>query len=231
MSATTIQILADRSDAVFVKVVRTQNDATQDTHTEVVNVATLYGATWSLTTDGNTAGMGVNPFQPGEVVAGVSSGAVGFVVAWEPSQNTLFITNNTANTFANGEKVVGQLTHNFVMLANANAVALVPAQLDIESMWFSVEEAASLQVEWEGVNNTNTAAYFTAVNLVETGYYGKNALQMLIRTPVGSNTFTGNGSIAVTSLGLAANGGYTVVLELHKTKGFSPVPDERTARQ
>jgi hypothetical protein len=72
--------------------------------------------------------------------------------------------------------------------------------------------------------------------LSENGYFGKNALAALFAGSKSANndgvtnstfSFSPNGSIAVSTLGLAGNTGYTLVIEFRKGEGYSVIPDER----
>lgn len=234
----TVQILKDTAEALIVKLTMEQADGTPEAHVEKINVATLSCLTYLLNFDGNVASVGQNGFIPGERINGANSNAEAVVVRYQPESNTLYVVNLTGNsTFANGEVVTGRMSNSHVTLAVANTQVAPARSLDFESIWFSVAESGRLSLEWEGLiaqnsNVANTNAYFvTAATLFESGYFGKNALAALFPQQTlavnGSVTFTGNGSIAVSTLGLVANGGYTVVLEMRKGSGFSPIPDDR----
>jgi hypothetical protein len=229
MAELTTQVLKDTSDALIVKWVNVAN--TGETHTEKVNCAALVAAVHDLTTDGNSAiSLSDNGWVPGETVVGNTSGVQAQVVAWNYTSNVLSVTHLQANgsntAFANGESVRGLLSNSHFLLASQTEPN---RSLDIESLWFTISPNGRVAIEWEGLTNAS-AAYVTAAALFDTGYFGKNELATLFVQPaVDANTanFSPNGSISVTTAGMGANGGYTIVAEFRKGNGFSSIPDSR----
>lgn len=221
-NSNTLQVLKDSAETLIVKLT-CESDATQEAHVEKINVATLACTAWNLVTDTNTTGISPVGFVPGELLTGNTSGATAYVVRWIPSACTLYVTSKTGN-FANSERVTGALSKSFVVLGVPGQVAPVRA-LNLEAVWYSIPTGTRLSIEWEGVSNVPAAAYTTAVTLFDTGQFDKQSLAVF-PVPPSTNAFTSNGSISTSTLGMTANGGYSVVVQFRKAAGFSLVPNQ-----
>ncbi len=229
MAEITVQVLKDTTDALIVKFVNSGN-ASAEVAVEKVNAASLSYATFALNSNSlSNVHISESGWVAGEYVVGATTGIKASVIAWNYATNALAVVGVQANssggvTFGNGELITGMLTNSHFLMAN---VASPVRSLDFESIWFCIPSGARVDIQWEGVTNAAVNAVFTAASLYGTGYWGKNELAGIFKAPASSNTFTANGSIALSSVGLTANGGYTVVVEFRKGDGFSPIPDER----
>jgi hypothetical protein len=225
--AAQVQIVKDTGDAAIVRLTFT-SAGSQESGVVKVDPATLANRAYTLAVNSNTSlwSVGSNGFVPGEYVRNANAALFSAqVISFDPIAALFTLINVTDAGHANGDIVVGSLTRNQVPLLAAAANA-TPAILDIESIAYAVTGNGTVSVTFLGANS-NVA---TAAVLSGSGYFGKNALATII-TPAANNdanaAFTANGQIAVTTSGIPSGGGYTILLELRKTRGFAFVPDER----
>lgn len=210
------QVLEDGSSRVMTKHIYHANTAVQEADVLKVNVATLSSRTLILNTTNAAAGMVQYGFVPGEMVTGNTSNAHGFVIGWVPpvGANGGILTVMVANgTFSGTEQVTGDRMKTTMPLASVTD----PTHLiHIESIWWSVQGTGKVEVEWGGAGST----YKTAMVLAGEGYWGDNALNGIISNDIASP----NGNVYVSTHGLAAGGGYSLILRFQKGAGFAQHP-------
>jgi hypothetical protein len=158
-------------------------------------------------------------FVPGEPLTGLTSGAIGYVRDWNPSIGRLNVVVDSG-TFAAAETVQGNTFNNSIIVASI----IVPTYVvDVTSVTYSVTGAnAKVALEW-----ANSSASVTMTTLSGSGYIGRNNnnnLSMrftLAQVPALTNP---NGNIYISTYGIPAKGGYSVLLELRKAAGFAQRP-------
>lgn len=210
-----VHILVDDARRTVVKLWLHQDTAGDEADVLKVNVATLAARTLILaTTNVATQQSG---FVPGEQVTGGTSGATAFVVFWTPSSlaanGALTVTSNSA-AFTNGETITGAVSGHSAVLANP-ATTVPTYVLDITSIWYSISAGAKVDLVYDDGGTKRPI-----LPLFGNGYYGKNDFG--VKVP--NNTAVPNGNLYVSTYGVGAKGGYSIIVELKKVKGFAPRP-------
>lgn len=223
-----VEILRDTHTTLLTKVSYYSAGTSDQASNLVINVATLQFRTMILT------GTLANPTAPislipGEVVTAVD-GCAGYVVQhWTPN-TTHFIARvmlaNSAAQFSNNDVLTGDRSNNAFTVGAAGAVS-EQAILGLAAAWWSVTGAAATSVGIE-FDNANTSLTDEAVRVAGTGYFGKNNLPELILPALATRTVNSSigatGNIDISTYGIAAKGGYTLVLEFRKVAGFAGRP-------
>jgi len=213
-STANVQFIVDTDKKTTVKCVYFTTDGTQEASALKVNVATLKARVWTLTVNvaavNATAQLG---FTPGEKFT-TNDANVGYVVDYTRAANvgTLRVVGaNGATTFASAANLTSNAT---ALSVGIDAAAGGTPLVSIAGLSYSISPGGVMQVQWGGTTNSD------AVILTGTGYMGKNELS----APVLNNNGAATGNLIISTYGLANNGGYTVVFELHKVRGWSSKP-------
>lgn len=203
-----IQILEDNHSYTVVKCLFHTTTANDEVDALKINVATLIGQTRVLTLTANSSA-----WVPGEMITGNTTSATAFVKDWAPATNALTVVLGTG-TLSNTEGITGDMLKR---TAAINGTITIPQHLvDIRSILWNITAPAKIEVEWGLANGS----FSPAITLAESGYFGENSLPSQIK-----NDATGpNGNIYVSTHGLTAKGGYSLILELSKQAGFAQRP-------
>lgn len=211
----TTVILVDTASRAVVKDVLYMTGANDQSARLVVNCDVLQGRTMILT------GILGTPLAPlglisGEVVT-AQDAVVGYVgQQWTPNTTHKVIEvilASSAAPFSNNDVLTGDRSNNAFTVAAGGAVSVTP-KVSIIGAWWSVNGSpnTSISVEFVGADCAFTAS--------GTGWFGKGNLPEAI-TSVGASA---NGNISVSTYGILAKGGYTLVLDLRKEQGFGQRP-------
>ena len=223
-SANTVitDILRDSASLLLVKCLYFGTGTTDEASSLKVNVNTLVGRTMTLT---GTLAAPTRPisFIPGELVT-AGDGTTGYVCQhWTPN-TTHFITqivlSNSQVQFSNNDVLTGDRSNSVFTIGAAGAAA-DPAHMSLLSAVWSVcgGAATSVSVEWDNANNTFTDE---AIRFSSSGWFSKQNLTESIKSAHRANGATGN--IKVSTYGVGAKGGYSLILEFRKEHGFAQRP-------
>lgn len=206
-----VTILVDDDRHTIAKIWTFQETAGDESSVLKVNASTLVARTLILTTP-NTATPSFD-FMPGEIVTGNTSGATGYIVESTPLSQTVIIGILTG-TFSNTEIITGAESNCSITL---NTITVPAYVLSIDQVWFDIPDSVVVGLEFDN-NGTPT----TVLPLTDQGIYGRaefwNGLKI-------NNLFNpSNGNLYVSTYGLGAKQAYSVVVELHKDKGFAQRP-------
>lgn len=211
-----IQILEDSPDSATVLLMHHTTTASQETDALKINVATLEGRVLTLVTSNVTPGQA--DFIPGETVTADPSGAEGYVLSWTPSSltaNGSLVVGIVSGAFANGDTVTGARYGAEVEVVDT----VVPDYtMHITGAWWTLSPGARVELEWKG----NTVFSTALLLMSETGSLSKN--QMESTTILNRAESPRDGNLYLTTLGLTANSGYSILLELRKGEGFASRP-------
>lgn len=223
-----VETLRDTHTTLLAKVAYFSAGTSDQVSNLAINVATLQYRTMLLT---GTLASPTSPISliPGEVVT-AQDAAAGYVVQhWTPNA-THFIARvvlaNSQVQFSNNDVLTGDRSNNAFTVGAAGAVS-EQAILGLVSAWWSVTGAAATSVGVE-FDNANTSLTDEAIRVAGTGYFGKNQLPELILPAAATRTVNSSigatGNIDISTYGIAAKGGYTLVLEFRKVSGFAGRP-------
>jgi len=223
-----VEILRDTHTTLLAKVSHWNVGTTDQASNLAINVATLQYRTMLLT---GALASPTRPISliPGEIVT-AADGCVGYVSQhWTPNA-THFIARiilaNSQVEFSNNDVLTGDRSNNAFTVGAAGAVS-EQAILGLVSAWWSVTGAAATSVGVE-FDNANTSLTDEAIRVAGSGYFGKNQLPELILPAFATRTVNSSigatGNIDVSTYGVAAKGGYTLVLEFRKVAGFAGRP-------
>jgi hypothetical protein len=211
----TTVILIDTASRAVVKDVLYLVTAGDVSARLVVNAATLAGRTMTLT--------GVPTFNPapaagpipGETITS-AGGTKGYVVGTLNAAHTTFqaVLANSQVAFANGDVLTTE-TSNVTFTVGGSGAVLNPAKVSIVGAWWSISGNSTGSVI--SVEFANSDCAFTASG---TGWFGKGNIPEAI-TP--GNAYA-TGDILVSTYGLSAKSGYTLVLDIRKELGFAQRP-------
>lgn len=215
-TANSVQILSDTATRTVVKCIYFTSDSTVETDVLKVNVETLTYRTFTTVLQSKP------PVRAGQTVTGGTSNATAIVSDWISTTNTVVVTQFSGNTaFAQNEVLT--FTYGNTTIATANTVASgsafgTPARiLDITSVWYSVDTDMTVQLGFGG--NNGSAYVAPSMFLTGSGYFGKNALPAQVLND--ATAPTGNFYIS-SAIESGRQGGYTVIVEFRKSKGFAP---------
>lgn len=224
----TTEILKDTHNSVLAKVSYYSAGTSDQASNLAINVSTLIGRTMTLT---GTLARPTDPISmiPGEVVT-AQDNCAGYVLQhWTPN-TTHFIVRvvlaNSASQFANSDVITGDRSNNALTVTSSGA-ASDQAVLALTGAWWSVtgNSQTSVAVEFDNANSTLTDE---AIRVSGTGYFGKNALPESIlpaaATRYVNSSIQTTGHIDVSTYNINAKGGYTLVLEFRKERGFGGRP-------
>ena len=215
-NSNTVQIISDSSSKTVVKMTLVAaTGALNESDQLKVNVATLVGRTLVLqTTNGAVSATG-SGFVPAERVVGGTSGAIGYVKDWVPpsaTANGVLTIVIDSGTFQSSETLTGDRGY-------------APTILNITTPTYVAHVAA---VEWAisgsalvALEYANSSGKVQACVLSGQGSLGKNAG---IATSLKNAVPNTDGNLYVSTANVAANGGYTLIVELHKGQGFAGKP-------
>jgi hypothetical protein len=156
-------------------------------------------------------------FIPGETLTASPGGAICYPFNfWEVGTDWYLqvVLANSAVQIANNDVLLGDRSGATFTVTNDGAVPDRPV-VSIIGAWWSVNGSPNTSIS---VEFANADCAFTASG---TGWFGKGSLPEAIRTGVPANA---SGDISVSTYGLLAKGGYTLVLDLRKEKGFGQRP-------
>jgi hypothetical protein len=227
-NTSTVQILSESCDHIMVRLLMHQVTAGDANSVLVVNADSLTHRTQILT---------INPavrFPPGVEITGNDSLASAYVCYNIDANNIVVTLQDSANAtgFDTNDHIVGNregtgntsYTHETSVGANVTAVVSPPRKLTIDSLLWSIQGGSIGGAGSEakvGIEFANSSAFYTAITLTGDGYYGRNDLDAPL-TPDPLPNF--NGNIYVSTYGVAALGGYSIVLSCRKVQGYAQAP-------
>lgn len=209
----TTVILVDTASRAVVKDVLYMTSASDQSARLVVNCNALQGRTMLLT---GTCASPSSPIGliPGEALTSVA-GVIGYVgQQWTPNTTHKIVEvvlANSAAQFANGNVLTGDRSNNAFTIATA---ASVTPKVSIIGAWWSINGSPNTSIS---VEFANADCAFTASG---TGWFGKGNIPEAIKSGAAGAT----GDITVSTYGIIAKGGYTLVLDLRKEAGFGQRP-------
>lgn len=214
----TTVILVDTASRAVVKDVLYMTSASDQSARLVVNASLLQGRTMTLKgLNESSTGHMTNGFIPGETLtAQGGSGAVCYPFNfWEVGTDWYLqvVLANSAVQIANNDVLLGDRSGASFTVTNDGAV-LDRAVVSIIGAWWTVNGSPNTSIS---VEFANSDCAFTASG---TGWFGKANIPEAIKP---GNAF-GTGNITVSTYGLLAKGGYTLVLDLRKEHGFGQRP-------
>jgi hypothetical protein len=212
----TTVILVDTASRAVVKDVLYMTSASDVSARLVVNCALLQGRTMTLT------GTLATPAAPNGLIPGEKLTAQDAAIAYvgqvhSPNTTHKVVTVVLANSqvaLSNSDVLTGELSNNAFTVASDGAVLDRPV-VSIIGAWWSVNGSPNTSIS---VEFANADCAFTASG---TGWFGKGNIPEAIKTNSLTNA---SGDITVSTYGLLAKGGYTLVLDLRKEKGFGQRP-------
>lgn len=209
------QILLDNSSQLLAKFMYYTADGTDETDVLKINVETLACRTFELTV-ANTANA---YFQTGDVVIGATSNARAYIADWNRATNTATVVNITGNTaFTNTESITIDRTQHTVPL---NLFTVPARDMNIESIWYSIDGDMSVELGFNGVYANSTAYVHPSMLLAGSGYFGKNALP----AEVLNNALNKTGNFSISTYTTSTQkASYTLIVEFRKNKGFAQRP-------
>lgn len=220
------EILRESSSTLLVRASYWSVGSNDQTGNLAVNASTLSGRTMTLT---GTLANTTNPVSliPGEALL-AQDNAAGYVLqTWTPNA-THFIASvllsNSQVQFSNNDVITGARSNNAFTVGAADAVS-DQAILALTGATWSVPSTASVGVEF---GNANTSLTDEAIRVSGSGFFGKNALPFSILPAAATRTVNSSigatGDINISTYGIAAKGGYTLILEFRKQSGFGQQP-------
>lgn len=212
----TTVILVDTASRAVVKDVLYMTSASDQSARLVVNCSLLQGRTMQLT------GTLATPLSPNGLIPGekltAQDAVVGYVgQQWTPNTSHKIVEVILANSqvqFSNNDVLTGELSNNAFTVGAAGAVLNRPV-VSIIGAWWSINGSPNTSIS---VEFANADCAFTASG---TGWFGKGNIPEAIKTGVPANA---SGDITVSTYGLLAKGGYTLVLDIRKEAGFGQRP-------
>lgn len=204
-----IQTLNDNALRYTAKLLYHTANGTQESDALKVNVATLTGKVFSIDTNTVVVGYG---FAPGETVTGETSNATAVVLDWSGG-NILRLVNATG-IFEAGENIIAGRFNTTIV---ANSINIGTYRTAIRGLIWDIHTVgAKVELAWG-----NSSAKVAAMTLSGQGSIGgKYQFPTIITNDVPAT----DGNLYLSTFGLAANSGYTLIVELSKGEGFGQPP-------
>lgn len=218
LTAANTYVIEDNASHHEVRLSYFANTTTNETSGLKVNVDTLIGRTMLMTFSGINAGpsLGGDLFVPGSTItANGGSNAIGYFLEYtNPNANTfrVVLANNTL--FANGDVLYDDRFGHIVVVGNAVSE---PARVTVAGILWSIPGSARVGLEWANANTSLNDEFFV---MSGSGSFGKNTFN----APLQCTTANSTGNINLSTYGILANGGYTIILDLRKGQGFGARP-------
>lgn len=206
-NSSNIQIIKDDASHVVARLRFFQATAGQQSDELAVNAASVAWRTTVLTLDDDDRVQ--DHFIVGDQIVGGTSGAVGYVTNWIP--NTSLTVTVESGTFQ-AETITNQRN---AQTATVNAVTQPSRLLHITAAEYSVSTGAMAALEY-----ANSTSKYAACVVSGQGYLGKNHLAAPLKNDIPNS----DGNIYVSTAGIGANGGYTIVIEVRKSDGYAAKP-------
>lgn len=220
------EILKDSSSTLLIRASYWSVGNTDQVSNLALNVSTLSGRTMTITgvlADPN------NPvsFIPGEALL-AQDNAAGYVLqTWSPNA-THFVASvllsNSQVQFSNNDVITGARSNNAFTVGADGAVS-DQVILALTGATWSIPSTTSVGVEFV---NANTSLTDEAIRVSGSGFFGKNALPFTILPAAATRSVNSSirttGDIAISTYGIGAKGGYTLILEFRKQSGFAQQP-------
>ena len=206
-------ILVDTASRAVVKDILFLSGAGDQSARLVVNCSLLQGRTMTLTGALTNASSPLGLI-PGEKLT-AQDATVGYVAQILAGNTTVIqvVLANSQVVFANNDVLTTERSNNTFTIGAAGAVLDV-CKTSIIGAWWSINGSPNTSIS---VEFANSDCAFTASG---TGWFGKANIPEAIKAGNASAT----GDITVSTYGALAKGGYTLVLDIRKEKGFGQRP-------
>ena len=209
-------VLVDTADrAVFKFLYHAGGTPAQESDVLKVNTATLSYRTVTLTTANTALPLNSYYFVPGEQVVGATSNAYGRVVSWKAPTSTVGGEGQLRVVVESGTFQAENITGTRLNRTIAVASVVVPTYIvEITGLlWAISSPAAKVGLQWQ-----DGAGYKHLITLAGTGSFGKNLFPGAV---LPNHAAAPTGNLHISTYNMAANDGYSLIVEVRKTKGFA----------